>query len=347
MKKNVKKEIYKVLGTIAAIVVLATVAPAMHSKCMTQAEYNRFNELVGQGYSDEVAWDQVQEEFHAMDGPFGTGGLDGQLLSSKPSGGGSGGGSGSGGSGGSGGGGQKPAHTHEYAEEITKEPTCTEDGLRTYKCKCGASYTEVIPAYDHDYQIDQSKHTDATCTAQATETFVCTDCGDSFVQPYGEFAPHDYQLAGDSKEPTCTEAGHYHWVCFVCGDEYYEDQEALDHDWSKEYTIEKSSSCTESGLKDIRCSRCGEVKPGSEVMIEAIGHLENPSHAITEATTFKDGKEVITCVTCGEIISEVVLPKKMNITAVIAACCVVMAVALLFIIISISKKKNKNATKGN
>ncbi len=346
MKKNVKKEIYKVLGTIAMIM-LAAVVPAMHSKCMTQAEYNRYNELTAQGYSPEVAWDQVQEEFHAMDGPFGTGGLDGQLLSSKPSGGGSGGGSGSGGSGGSGGGGQKPAHTHEYAEEITKEPTCTEDGLRTYKCKCGASYTEVIPAYGHDYQIDQSKHTDATCTAQATETFVCADCGDSFVQPYGELAPHNYQLAGDGKEATCTEAGKSHWVCSACGDGYFEDLDPLGHDWNNEYVVEKNATCTERGMKDIRCNRCGEVKPDSEVIIEALGHVENPNHDVTEATLFKDGKEVITCVTCGVIISETVLPKKMNVTAVIIACCVVAVVALLLVVICTNKKKSGNAEKGN
>lgn len=329
-------------AVLAAMLVVAVVWPTMPVQSMTQAEYNRMNELLGQGYSYEVSMDQLSEEMYGVDGQYGTGGIDGKLLSSKPSGGGSSGGSDSGSGGG--GGQQKPAHTHEYEEEITKEPTCTTDGLKTYKCKCGASYTEVIPAYDHDYQIDQSKHTDATCTAQATETFVCADCGDSFVQPYGELAPHDYQLAGDSKEPTCTEAGHYHWVCSVCGDEYEEDVDALDHDWSKEYTVEKSATCTENGMKDIRCERCGEVKDGTETVITAPGHTENPQHQIIEATMFADGKETVTCMRCGEVISETVLPKTISLEAFIAICGGgVVLVIVVIVVLVMGARKRKGA----
>lgn len=42
-------------------------------------------------------------------------------------------------------------HTHSYVEHITKQATCTEDGLKTFTCKCGDSYTEVIQATGHDY----------------------------------------------------------------------------------------------------------------------------------------------------------------------------------------------------
>lgn len=39
-----------------------------------------------------------------------------------------------------------PEHEHSYTEEITKKPTCTEKGEKTYTCKCGDSYTEDIDA---------------------------------------------------------------------------------------------------------------------------------------------------------------------------------------------------------
>ena len=342
------KKVNKILGkrislralrvAFCGLLLIAVIAPAMKAKSLTQAEHNRYKELVAQGYSPEVAWDQVIEEFYGVDGPGGTGGIDG-----KPVGGGSSsGGSGSGGSGSGGGGNTTPAHTHEYVDELTTPNSCTEDGLITFRCSCGKSYTKVLEAHGHDYQVDASKHTDATCTTLATDTFVCTYCGETIIQPYGELAAHDYQLASDSKEATCTETGRLHWVCSVCGDEYYEDQEALGHDWSKEYTIEKSSTCTENGLKDIRCNRCGEVKPGSEVVIEATGHLENPSHAITEATAFKEGKEVITCMRCGEVISETTIPKTMNVPGLIAGCCVtVIIVVIVFVLIIGSVKKKK------
>ena len=42
-------------------------------------------------------------------------------------------------------------HVHEYTDEITKEATCTKDGVRTYTCSCGDSYTETIEATGHNY----------------------------------------------------------------------------------------------------------------------------------------------------------------------------------------------------
>lgn len=35
-----------------------------------------------------------------------------------------------------------PNHTHEYAETITKQPTCIEEGIKTFNCSCGDSYKE-------------------------------------------------------------------------------------------------------------------------------------------------------------------------------------------------------------
>lgn len=37
-------------------------------------------------------------------------------------------------------------HKHSYTSSITRQPTCSKEGIRTYKCSCGHSYTESIPA---------------------------------------------------------------------------------------------------------------------------------------------------------------------------------------------------------
>ena len=37
-------------------------------------------------------------------------------------------------------------HVHDYKEEITTAANCGYDGLKTFTCDCGVSYTEVIPA---------------------------------------------------------------------------------------------------------------------------------------------------------------------------------------------------------
>lgn len=43
-------------------------------------------------------------------------------------------------------------HTHTWnAGVVTKEATCTEAGVKTFTCSCGATYTEDIPAKGHNY----------------------------------------------------------------------------------------------------------------------------------------------------------------------------------------------------
>ncbi len=39
-----------------------------------------------------------------------------------------------------------PPHTHEYTSAVTAEPTLSTEGVITYTCECGDSYTEAIPA---------------------------------------------------------------------------------------------------------------------------------------------------------------------------------------------------------
>ena len=62
-------------------------------------------------------------------------------------------------------------HKHNYVTTITKEPTCTETGEKTFTCDCGDSYTEEIPAKGHNFENGE-----------------CTDCGEKEADPY-ETAP--------------------------------------------------------------------------------------------------------------------------------------------------------------
>ena len=66
-------------------------------------------------------------------------------------------------------------HTYNNAV-ITKEATCTANGVKTYTCTtCGATKTETIKATGHTY--DKGKVTKAaTCTATGIKTYTCTKC---------------------------------------------------------------------------------------------------------------------------------------------------------------------------
>lgn len=81
-----------------------------------------------------------------------------------------------------------PPHTHNYTASVTKQPTCSTAGTRTYSCSCGDSYSESIPATGNHNWV----HHDATghyeekiITPERTETIyeghaICNGCGNDF-----------------------------------------------------------------------------------------------------------------------------------------------------------------------
>lgn len=71
-------------------------------------------------------------------------------------------------------------HEHSYTGTVTKAPTCTEQGTKTFTCSCGDSYTESIPSTGHSHN---KVVTAPTCTAKGYTTYTCS-CGDSYVADY-------------------------------------------------------------------------------------------------------------------------------------------------------------------
>ncbi|MCR5313225.1 MAG: hypothetical protein K6E54_06235 [Bacteroidaceae bacterium] len=149
-----------------------------------------------------------------------------------------------------------PTCSHVYVDEVTKEPTCSEDGEMVSTCsKCGNSYKTVIPATgEHDYVSEVTK--EATCLEVGEMTYTCSVCGDSYTEEI-PLADHDY-VAEVTKEATCTEAGITTFTCSVCGDSYTEEIAALGHVESEPQITKKAGLFTE-GEQVITCETCGEV----------------------------------------------------------------------------------------
>ncbi len=81
-----------------------------------------------------------------------------------------------------------PEHTHHYTSSVTKEATCAEEGVKTYTCSCGDSYTESIPKSKyHDWEY-------ATCTSPKK----CKVCG----KTEGDVEEHSYSYS-DGKCSKC------------------------------------------------------------------------------------------------------------------------------------------------
>lgn len=76
----------------------------------------------------------------------------------------------------------KPAHTHSYSSSVTKQPTCSAAGVRTYTCSCGKSYTESIPATGNHTWKDQYelKKIPAQTHTENVWKDVCNGCGAQF-----------------------------------------------------------------------------------------------------------------------------------------------------------------------
>ena len=217
-------------------------------------------------------------------------------------------------------------HVHSYQEVSRTAPTCTEDGVTTYRCEtCGDTYTETTPATGHSYT---AAVTAPTCTEKGYTTYTCTACGDHYTanevaalgheyaettvpatctengsvthtctrcgNSYTETLPatgHTYTVSGS--EATCTEGGKTVHTCTVCGDTYTETTPALGHDYKAVVT---SPTCTEKGYTTYTCKRCGEHYTADEVA--ALGH--DYEAVVTAPTCTEDGYTTYTCRNCGD-----------------------------------------------
>ena len=89
--------------------------------------------------------------------------------------------------------------THENAtSEVTTAATCEAEGVLTFTCECGETWTEVIPALGHAYTSEVT--TAATCEAAGVLTYTCANCGGTYTEEIPALG-HNYV------DGTCTNCG--------------------------------------------------------------------------------------------------------------------------------------------
>ena len=110
---------------------------------------------------------------------------------------------------------------HDYKVTVTKQPTTTEEGIRTYTCtRCNSSYTESIaklPEEKHTHNYTGSITKEATCTEAGVRTYTCS-CGDSYTENIPATG-HSY-VSKVTKATTTTEEGIMTYTCSKCGHSY-------------------------------------------------------------------------------------------------------------------------------
>ena len=120
---------------------------------------------------------------------------------------------------------------HDYKATVTKQPTTTEEGIRTYTCtRCSSSYTESIaklPEEQHTHNYMGSITKEATCTEAGVRTYTCS-CGDSYTENIPATG-HSY-VSKVTKAATTTEEGIMTYTCSKCGHSYTQPIAKLESD---------------------------------------------------------------------------------------------------------------------
>ena len=148
------------------------------------------------------------------------------------------------------------AHAHSYTATVTKQPTCTAEGVKTFRCSCGDSYTEAISAAGHIFG-EYVYNNDATEAADGTETAVCTICGakDTRTAAGTKIAHVHNYTAAVTKAATCAEEGVTTYTC-SCGHSYTEPIAKTAHSFG-DYIYNDDATTEADGTKTATCSVCG------------------------------------------------------------------------------------------
>ena len=144
-------------------------------------------------------------------------------------------------------------HTHAHEGAVTTAATCEAEGVMTYTCSCGDTYTEAIAALGHSYEegvcaCGATKHTHAhegavtnaaTCEAEGVMTYTCS-CGDTYTEAIAALG-HSYEEG----------------VC-ACG--ATEPTEAPSEEATEEATEEVTEEETEEETEEAKAELSGETR---------------------------------------------------------------------------------------
>ena len=164
-------------------------------------------------------------------------------------------------------------HQHDFSgkEEIKKEPTCLDKGIKVIHCtteECPEVKEEEIPALGHKWG-EWKTEKEATCLEKGIRVRTCTVCQEKETEEI-PLAAHKEGQWKVIKEATCRDTGTKILPCAVCDKTLKEAEIAkLEHKWGK-WKVTKEATEKAKGEKEAVCQVCGTKKT------EEIPKLEKP-----------------------------------------------------------------------
>ena len=201
---------------------------------------------------------------------------------------------------------EKTDHTWDNGV-VSKDPTCTEKGSKTYTCAvCRETKTEEIPATGHQNKEVRDKKA-ATCTkAGYTGDTYCKDCGELLkTGKETDALGHTWGKGKVTRKSTYTAAGQITYTCSRCGKKRVITTKKLFYPKAgTKYTV---AGCQYKVIKaGAEVSLVGTNKNAKSVTIPAVIKVKGVTYKVTSigAKAF-NGSKKLTKVTVGANIKKI------------------------------------------
>ncbi len=202
------------------------------------------------------------------------------------------------------------SQTHNYALESTTSATCTKTGSYGYKCTCGATKSQTIPAKGHNYATTYTVDKEATCTTAGSKSYHCSRCSSTKGAVTIPVKEHSLvSLSSNTVQPTCTTTGSKKLNCMHCTYTEIETIPALGHSFSEEWIVDAAADCTTSGIKSKHCSKCSAKS--SVTTIPAISHNWGEFKVTVPATAEATGVSTRSCLNKDCTVTETITVPKL------------------------------------
>ncbi|MBQ3153818.1 MAG: hypothetical protein IJB88_01160, partial [Clostridia bacterium] len=137
---------------------------------------------------------------------------------------------------------------------------CTSTGEEQRECKngCGEKQIREIQATGHDWS-DWTVSKKATCTAEGEETRICNNCKITETRPIAKLE-HSLGDWTTTKDATCSDDGERSKFCSECGEAVVTEKiPATGIHTAGDWEISKEADCDEDGERIKRCTSGGEI----------------------------------------------------------------------------------------
>lgn len=194
-----------------------------------------------------------------------------------------------------------PKTKHKYSSTLTKEATCTQDGIISFYCICKDSYISVIPARGHKFSSKYTIDKAATCNATGSKSRHCTvdGCDGKTDITLIKKLPHN-EVALPERKATCTASGLTAGKkCKSCNAVLKEQKKIPKLKHTEVILPGVNATCTDTGVTEGRkCKTCGKIILAQKKI------KKNPHIYVTvtqKATLSKNGSVFTRCMTCKSI----------------------------------------------